>query len=464
MIHNSNSQLSANYISSIVAILLVFIIVHGLLIGFGPDNEEALLSADRSSSRNATIAYVFDVEKLGGNSESPQVGPILKSVPPFGDRVFTSGHAGDYFISGAIIKLASTNALVLSQLLLALLSTFCVFVLLIYFGFSVHCATLATVFYLLLPGSLLPPHQLGSEAWFIPCAIIGCYLLIVSSHKDGVDKALVAGLLLFSIAIFVRPQLTLFPFWVFVLYWLFSAKKLHVLLSTILPLSLLFSVIWVILVVSNDTRFTLGAEDRGVGMTFYDTAEQMAMSGEIDFDNEAYKSRTMPLADFAKIVLDNPYSYLRQRSISMINFFVNTGSYSLVVHHLKYIEKNNNKSYWQELRARAGIYESLVEIVKRGPMFALLIISTTLVWCVVLFFAVIGLLPFKRDKSIGWFAKSLLFSLAAYQVAVVALLSVGARWQQRSLIDFVIIILSLYGLKIVQDRFSVKGRRRRLNL
>ena len=459
----SNSQENSNSAISMGMLFLVFIVVHGLLTVFGLFNEDALLSADRSTSRNATIAYVFDIEKIGGDNTSQETRAVEDPLPHIGDRLLKSGHAGDYLISGAIIKLANTNMLVLFQLPLVLLSTFCVYLLLNHFGFSVKSATLATLFYLLLPGSLLPPHQLGSEAWFIPCAIIGCYLLIISSKKDGIDITFVAGLLLLSSAIFVRPQLTLYPILLVLIYLLFSEKKLNTVFLTVLPLSLLFSAIWMVWVVSNDGRFTFGAEDRSVGMTFYDTAEQIAMSGEIDFDSDAYKTRSMPFSDFARIVIDNPYSYIRQRIVSMINFFVNPGANSLVVHHLEFIDENSNKKYWQELRARAGIYESLVEIIKRGPMFALLIVSTTLIWCLAVFFAVVGLLPFIKDKNIGWFAKSLLLSLAAYQVVVVALLSVGARWQQRSLVDFIIIILALYGLKVVQERFGFKGKYRRLN-
>jgi len=464
MIDTSNSQLNSNSTpnstKSIVTILLVFIVVHGLLIGFGLVNDDSLLSADRSTSRNATIAYVFDVEKIGGDNVTQQTTITLKPMPRIGDRVLNVGHAGDFIVSGVIIKLTNPNILVLFQLLLTLFSTLSVFALLMYFGFSEKPATLATLFYLLLPGSLLPPHQLGNEAWFIPCTIIGCYLLIISSRKDGVNMAFVAGLLLFSVAIFVRPQLTLYPLLLIVIYCLFSAKKLNTIFLTILPVSLLFSAIWMIFVVSKDGQFTLGAEDRSVGMTFYDVAEQMAMFGEFEFNSDAaYKNRTMPVSDFVRLVIDNPYSYLRQRTISMVNFVVNPGANSFVGHHLNYIENNSSKYYWQELRARVGIVESLLEIVKRGPMFALLIISTALIWCLAVCFAVVGLLPFIKDKNTGWFAKSLLLSLVVYQVAVVATLSVAARWQQRSLLDFVIIILALYGLKIVYARFSLKEPR-----
>jgi len=372
---------------------------------------------------------------------------VLDPMPRIEDRILKSGHAGDYIISGAFIKLTNTKILVLFQLVLTLLSTFSVFALLKYFGFSVKYATLATLFYLLLPGSLLPPHQLGSEAFFVPCVIIGSFLLVTSSRKGSICTAFVAG-----------PQLILYPFLLVLIYLLFSEKKPNTILLSVVPLSLLFTIMWTIWVVSNDSQFTLGAEDRSVGMTFYDTAEQMAMGGEVNFNSDAYKTRTMPFSDFAGIVIDNPYSYIRQRSISMINFFVNPGANSLIVRHLNLIDKNSNKYYWQELRARAGIYESLVEIVKQGPMFALLIISTTLIWCLVIAFAVLGLLPFIRDEKIGWFAKSLLLSLATYHVAVVALLSVGARWQQRSLIDFIIIVLALYGLKVTLEKFYFKDK------
>ena len=450
----TNYQSKSHSTSSIVTIFLVFTVVHGLLIGFGLVNKDSLLSGDRANSRNATIAYVFDSEKIGRNITSLKTSSTLNPMPHIGERILKSGHAGDYLISGAIIKLTNTNILVLFQLLLALLSTYCVFALLIYFGFSAKSATLATLFYLLLPGSLLPPHQLSSEALFIPCTIISCYLLIISSRKYRIDMAFVSGLLLFSVAIFVRPQLTFYPVLLVIIYFLFSAKKPKTILLTIIPVSLLFSAIWMIFVVSNEGSFTFGGEDRSVGMSFYATAEQMAMFGEFDFDSDAYKTRSLPFSKFGRIVVDNPYSYIRQRSISMTNFVVNPGTYSLVVRHLNYFDRNNDGYFWQHLRARAGIYKSLVEILKRGPVFALLIMSTTLIWCMIVSLAVVGLLQFIKNKNIGMFAKSLLLSLAAYQITVVTFFSVGARWQHRSLVDFFIIVLALHGLIKVQSYFS----------
>ena len=453
----ANSQSKSHLTSSIVTIFLVFTVVHGLLIGFGLVDKDSLLSGDRANSRNATIAYVFDNEKIGRNTTSLETRSTANPMPHIGERILKSGHAGDYLISGAIIKLTNTNILVLFQLLLALLSTYCEFALLIYFGFSAKSATLATLFYLLLPGSLLPPHQLSSEALFIPCTIISCYLLIISSKKNRIDMAFVSGLLLFSVAIFVRPQLTFYPVLLVIIYLLFSAKEPKTILLTILPFSLLFSAIWMIFVVSNEGSFTFGGEDRSVGMSFYATAEQMAMFGEFDFDSDAYKTKSLPFDKFGRIVIDNPYSYMRQRFISMTNFVVNPGTYSLVVRHLNYIDRNNDGYFWQHLRARAGIYKSLVEILKRGPVFALLIVSTTLIWCLIVSLAIVGLVQFIKNKNIGMFAKSLLLSLAVYQVAVVTLLSVGARWQHRSLVDFLIIILALHGLIKVQSYFSLKS-------
>lgn len=452
----SNSESKIYSSSSLSTIILAFVVAHGMLLWLGFDNNTTILSGDRAQSRDATIAYVFDVAQIGNSIASVKTNLTAGSQPSFVDRVLHSGHAGDYLIQGAIIKLTSINVLVMFQLLLALLATLCVHALLKRFDFSAKAATLGTVFYLLLPGSLLPAHQLSSEALFIPCMIIGCYLLVISIDKKATDLAFIAGLLFLSMAIFVRPQLILFPILLTFIYVWFSAKKIRTILLTILPLSLFFTAIWAVFVISGSGRLTLGGDDHSIGILLHNTAKQMAMSGSFEFDSNEYQSGSMPLSDFAEIVVDNPHSYLRQRSINMVNFIVNSGAYSLVVRHLNYIDKNYDKHYWQHLRARAGIYESLVEILKRGPLFTLLIFSTTLVWCLVLASAAVGLLPFIRDKGIASSGKSLLIALAFYQSSVVMLLSVGARWQQRSLVDFVIVVLAIYGLKIMHERYSFK--------
>lgn len=524
-------QLKSNSTESAITIALVFMLIHGFMFGFGWANDTSLLSGDRSASRDTTISYVFNIEKIGvetgveidnvkpdqsnshvsdsttqldkrtlasgknntqASGSSSHIGTLilasshnniqkldsiayidnrvlnadlndslaLESAPGnsdrISDRILRSGHAGDYLIQGTILALGNRHLLVGLQLALSLLATLCFFALLKHSGFSVPTATLSTLFYLLLPGSLLPAHQLSSEALFIPSIIIACYLLVISSEKKGIDTAFVAGLLALSMAIFVRPQMILFPFLLLVIYYCFSLKKISTIVVTVIPISLLFTALWMAVVVTNDSHFSLGGENHSVYRSFHDTAEQMAMSGDFEFDSNAYQSRKMPAGDFAEIVADNSPSYIRQRTTSMINFFVNTGAYSLAVRHLDYFEKNKDDHYWQHLRARSGIHESILEILEGGPAFTILIIGSTLVWCLVLLSAVVGLSAFIADKNIKRFAKVLLLTLAAYQVTIVMLFSVGARWQHRSLIDFIIVILAIYGLKSLRHYLNAR--------
>jgi len=399
---------------------------------------------------------VFEVEKIRDNKSAPIISQHLDPALHIGGRILSSGHAGDYLIQGAILALSNRHVLVVLQLVLGLLSTLCFFALVKHSGFSVSTATVSTLFYLVLPGSLLPAHQLSTEALCIPSIIIACYLLVISSDHKGITMPFVAGLLALSLAIFVRPQLILFPFLLFIICFYFSGKKFSTLFLTVIPLSLLFSVVWMGVVVSNNGHFSLGGDDRSIGRSFHDTAEQMAISGDFEFDRNAYKSRTMPFDDFAEIVTDHTFSYLRQRTLSMINFAVNTGAYSLAVRHLEFFDEHKDMYYWQHLRARSGIYESLVEILKRGPGFGALIVGSTLAWCLVLVCAVVGLSAYIRDKNTTYFLKALLLSFAAYQVGIVLLFSVGARWQHRSLVDFIIVILAIYGLKALQQRVVAK--------
>jgi len=419
-----NSHLNTGSTGSIITIILVFLLVHSLLFWFGLVNDTALLSGDRSKSRDATIAYVFDVEKM--------------------------------LIQGAVLVLSNRHVLVVLQLALALLSTLCVFAILRHSGFSLSTATLSTLFYLLLPSSLLPAHQLSSEALFIPSTIIACHLLVISSERKNINLAYIAGLLALSVAIFVRPQLILFPFLLFIIYFYFGVKKFNTILFTVIPLSLLFTAIWMVVLVSHDGQFSLGGQDRSVGRSFHDTAEQMAMAGDFEFDSSIYKSRQMPFGEFAKLVAAHPSSYLRQRTRSMVNFVINSGAYSLAVRHLDYFNTNKDEHFWQHMRARSGIYESIVEVLKSGPAFIALIIGSTVVWCTIVVLAVVGLAAFVNDKKIKNFAKVLLLTLAAYQVVIVLLFSVGARWQHRSLVDFVIVLLAVYGLKTCQHYLNTK--------
>lgn len=452
----NNPQLKSNSIDSVVTITLVFILMHGLMFGFGLVNDDSLLSGDRSASRNATIAYVFNVEQIGDHQSELNSSQSSYSRPDIGDRILGSGHAGDYLIQGTILAFSNRYVLVVLQLALAFLSILCFFALLKHIGISASTATVSTLIYLALPGSILPAHQLSSEALFIPSTIIACYLLVISSDKKGIDITFVAGLLVLSLAIFVRPQLILFPFLLLVIYFKYSEKKVSTVLITVIPISLLFSAVWMTVVVSNNGHFSLGGEHHSIGRSFHDTAEQMAMSGDFEFDSNTYESRKMPFSDFAEIVVDHSSSYIRQRTNSMINFVVNSGAYSLAVRHLDYFDTSKDSHFWQQLRAQSGIQESIVEVFKSGPAFTALILGSTLAWCMVVMFAVAGVSAFVKDKNTKLFAKVLLLSIVGYQVGIVLLFSVGARWQHRSLFDFIIVILAIYGLKTLQHYLNTK--------
>ena len=124
----------------------------------------------------------------------------------------SSGNPGDYVIQGAILTAFNQHVVVVLQLALSFVAILCVFKLTNLLTGSVRMATVASMVYLLLPGSLIQPHHLVSEALFNPLVAIASYLLIVSVEKRTYGKTFIFGLLALSVAIFVRPQLMLFPF------------------------------------------------------------------------------------------------------------------------------------------------------------------------------------------------------------------------------------------------------------
>lgn len=434
-------------------IAVLFLITHTALFVHGLVQPESFLSGDRADTRLGTIEFVFSGKPL----KNTPSGIESASEQSVFDRVLASGHPGDYVIQGVFLSLFNQHLLVALQVALSFAGVLCLFKLTNLLSRSTKLSALATAIYLLLPGSLIQPHQLVSEALFNPLVAISAYLLVCSIENDFHRKTFLYGLLALSIAVFIRPQLMLFPFVLAAILTIWNAQHWRFILVTVIPVSFLLVGAWTALVIGVEGEPSIGGKDRSVGIAFYKTVERMAVAGEFELDADAYPDKSMPTSDFLKIIADNPVIYIRQRITGTINYVANPGTYSLAAHHLQILDGQGDTTYWGEMRDRSGIAGTISQILARGPLFVILILGSAVIWGLVLLVAFAGLFPFIKDRNVSSAAKAILIGLVVYQTGIVMALSVYGRWQQRTPIDFVIVILLVFGVQLMAKRITGKN-------
>lgn len=180
--------------SPIAATLLLALLLHAAAGVYDLLHPPVFLNADRAVSRLAAIQGLYEAWA------SDHVAAYLAA----------HGIVGDYLGQALILALAGSGGLIAVQVALALLAGYAVFRLGRLLGLPDTLSALACAVYLLLPHTLLFPHQLASEAIYDPLLTIALWLAgeFVAGQRRSL---LLASALLLGLASLVRPITLLWP-------------------------------------------------------------------------------------------------------------------------------------------------------------------------------------------------------------------------------------------------------------
>jgi len=159
--------------------------LHGAMFVFDLAHPQRFLNADRAGER---------LEVIKGFGRALRSGDALAYAA-------SHGIVGDWLPQAALYLAGGQSFVIAAQLVLALLSVLWVLELGQRVGLDGRAATLAAAIYALLPHSLVFPHQLASEAIFVPLVILSFRL------ASGAGSGLAIGA-----ATLVRPITMLWPF------------------------------------------------------------------------------------------------------------------------------------------------------------------------------------------------------------------------------------------------------------
>jgi 4-amino-4-deoxy-L-arabinose transferase-like glycosyltransferase len=437
-----------NYLWVLIAI---FVSVHGLLLLHDWRNPEAFFKGDRANGRMEKIQYL-----LGLEDRPDAFGHITVPATAVGsaaDRLIVLGDAGDYVLDAVLFAFGGAAAIVGFQLVLALIATILVYRLALLLGQPRRYAFVAATVYVLLPGSLMQPHTLVTEAIFNPLVVIALYLIVRGVEDEFRRGAFVLALALLAVAIFVRLQLVLYPIVLAVILGYHWRDKG---LSRTVPIFLvcfLFPLGWMLFVYGQTGQFSMGASDHSLGRNLYETAARMATIGHRSFDPSAFPGKEMSMSAFASTVLDNPGIYLGLKASELANQFLNPGVHMFAGQYLGVLETAPNWTYWKDIRDQQGLLSVIVEILRWGPVFAIVFFGTALIWGVFLVFTVLGLVVFVGDWRSTDTSKAILISYLVYGALIVHASS-GVRWTHRTSIEFVMVLLFSAGVEWTARRWS----------
>jgi hypothetical protein len=443
---------------NLLIILTTFVAVHGALWVHGLIFEESFLAGDRSHSRLGKITYVFQGEAKQSVAEYEAALAPRGFEPGWLGRAFESGRPGDYIIQGLILAVGNRHLLVAFHLALSLVSVICTYYLTIFLGVPDRLALVAAILYSMLPGSLVHPHQLASEALSNPLVAIGFFIIIGSAKSRLPDRWLLVGVASLALSMFVRPQQILYSFLLALILGASDSSRWRSQVLAIVPICFLLPLAWGLFVFSQTGEYTFrGRENYDLNEISYLTAEGMNVIADVPFDASEYPDKSMPVPDFLRFALGHPVGLIHLELSNSFNLILNSGAYSVASHHLGFFPNDLGTMYWKGVRVREGVIGLVMRVLQLRPGLVAIVIGGTVAWGVILIVTVIGGIAFSRDGRSTPLSKAVLFSYLFYAL-LIALVLTGARWGQRTPLEFLIAILFAVGMEQLTRRIDAMRR------
>ena len=440
--------------SNLWIITVLFLLLHSGFLVQGFSNPESFMAGDRAATRLEKIRYVFlgDSHRPDADAVSVQAPTDLSpGVFSLKARLIETGTPGDYAIHGVFYRLGGEFGVIVVQLVCWYIALLCLYQLALLIGCSARFALLAVILYMILPGSLIYPHELASESLYNPLTLIGMYALC--SHRESGFRywKLLLGVSLLALAIALRFQLVLYPFVLAMVIAVYDRQRRIPQIALICAISFLIPISWALFVKSQTGEARIKSSDNDVALEFYKTAQRVSSVGNFEFDETNYPDHTMGVSEFVGFISKHPTAYLRLKALHVVNLAANPGIYSLMGHHLNLLEGAGDKQYWQQLRNREGYGGVLREIIQRGPGLAITIALSLVAWCLFLLMAVLGFFIFLRNPIPMKGTKAVLLSFAIYSCVIVQV-SNDVRWGHRTPIEFFLAILCVIALERISQR------------
>ncbi len=376
--------------------------LHAAMFVYDLRHPERFLNGDRARER---------IEVIQGFAQSGDLTAYLAS----------HGIVGDW-LPQALLYLAGGQYLVIAvQLILAVLSVLWVRQIARRIGLDERAAAGAAWLYALLPHSLVFPHELATEAIFIP--------LVILSFRLGANAG---GGLALGLATLVRPFTALWPFVVF---------RRNFIALALAPLLL-----WMSFMFLATGELSMGRSGHDLGNNLYFRMERMGAEQQ-----RPGGQTKATLVEYARFVAAHPLAAAKHSAHDLAVLGGKSGIERVVLDYLDLYpesrrELQNADTGWRSRVESRGVAAALLEVFQEQPG---LIVSSALGAVLFLVFAALaayGALSRIREREWLLLALFVLYVVATSQVVD------AAQSRHRAPAEFALSLLAVAGWLALRKR------------
>lgn len=421
--------------------------LHMLMLAYDVMHPEVFLHADRAGTRLGTIQGLASIHQK----------------TDFVNFLIEQGNLGDYLPQGLIYLSVGRIGLIIFQIALTMVSGHAVYRIAQNLGLSNNASAISGGLYLLLPHTLVFPHQLASEALYTPLLLISIWFVADSIHAGSMKKAGVSGLLI-GVANLVRPVTILWPIVVAVSLISFRRSRLapfH-LLTAFIP-----AVAWMVFMAANTGQFTMGKSNHDLGSNLYTRIDRISDTMTPNATEQVHKKYLtgddvgrISAGGYLRFALDYPKPFIQHAITDTAIFFSKSGIERVTIDYLSINVENRaliqkSSSGWRSHLEKEGLGATIDYLWKTQGI--VLIVSSLGALLMVMF----SLSAFYGAKELlmdrirmnlsNRFVAVLLMALPIY-ILLFSQSATSLQSRHRAPAEAALIILSVYGVNNIIRR------------
>ncbi len=435
--------------------LAVFLSVHLAMLAYDFVHPEVFLKTDRAATR---------LEAIQGLLASPSWSAVLQYLG-------THGNPGDYALHALALATVGRYGLILLQTALTLLSAVAVYRIALLLGLSRRVSVAAMCVYLLLPHTLILPHQLSTEPLHVPLLAISTWL-VLESVRTGRTGLLVASALLLGVATLIRPITLLWPAVVAVALMRYRDWRGGVAYAAlaVAPVLLWMGFVWM-----QTGELGMGRSNHSLSRNLYLRVEWIADTLPADERRQAQaryltqgpEGEASPLT-YLRFGMEHPLALVRQTGVDAAMFVGKSGIERLSIDYLQADaaarrEVQHPRYGWRYRLQTEGVYPTLIYLWDKVGVIVAVSVIGSLAMAALFALALVGawrlLRPAGPRAPTQALAATLLIALPIYVFAFSQVVP-GVQSRHRAPAEFAIVILATLGYGIVRDRLSGRARLR----
>lgn len=410
--------------AAFAVVLFGFAALHVAMVAYDLGNPERFLNADRATSRLQVIERFVAAWESGADL-----------------RAFLAGHGipGDWLPQALLYLAGGSLAVILVQVLLALASIAWVREIGLRLGLPEARASAAAILYGVLPHSLVLPHQLSSEAIFVPLVVLSFALVL---RGAAASRHAAAGLAM-GLAVLVRPITLAWPAIHALLAWRTRpSTRLAYLAMGLAPLVLWMGFIW-----SQTGLLSMGPSKHDLGWNLHQRVQRMGAHlppGQRFADRER-----LTVAEYLRFAASHPGPAAAHAARDMMALGVKSGVERLVFDYLDLFPESRGlqdpQSGWRKTLEQKGVVGGLVHIAGDHPGLFVASTGGALLFLVFMALALVGAWVFARSGR--WMLVAFVLYVFATATAVDA-----AQSRHRAPAEFALCLLAVAGFWALQRR------------